>query len=156
MTVENKLLVHLEHIVMPEGVPLNAAQITVLCPEATEEQRWQAVLRSRRHGPLILPDERPAANNWALEARRTGDSVLSVPVRGKTSLSRDLWWCGNCGRGVGGDNEYSQDGDYLAGSWAFCPTCGKKLDWDAALGDRMKPATPLSAETPVRRKTEEP
>lgn len=95
-------------------------------------------MRARRHGPLLLRDERRFANDWALAVRQNGDCALSVPVRGKTSLSNDLWWCGNCGRGVGGDNEYSEDSDYLAGSWAFCPVCGKQLDWDSALANREK------------------
>lgn len=57
MTVKMKLTVHLEHIVMPEGVPLNATQIEQLCDRATEAQRRAAVDRARVRGPLLLPDE---------------------------------------------------------------------------------------------------
>lgn len=133
MTVKSKLLCHLEHIVMPLDEPLNAREITMLCDVATEPQRWQAVLRSRQRNPIVLMEERREASRWALEARKDTDAVSAVPQRGRSSISRDLWWCGNCGRGVGGDSQFSENSDYLAGSWAFCPTCGKGLDWDTAL-----------------------
>jgi hypothetical protein len=64
MTVEDKLSVHLEHIVMPEGVPLNAKQVLDLCDHATEEQRMKAFTWGLKHGPLILPDEVSAALRW--------------------------------------------------------------------------------------------
>lgn len=56
----------------------------------------------------------------------------NTPVRGNSALSRDLWWCGNCGRGVGSSEKWAQEFDYLAGSWGFCPKCGQSLDWEKA------------------------
>ena len=57
MTVEMKLLVHLEYIVMPEGVPLNAKQVMALCDMSTVGQRFEAYKRSLKHGPLLLAEE---------------------------------------------------------------------------------------------------
>lgn len=39
MTTEDKLMVHLEHIVMPIGIPLNAIQQLDLCDRADYAQR---------------------------------------------------------------------------------------------------------------------
>jgi hypothetical protein len=69
--------------------------------------------------------------------RETPEDNTAVPYRGTCTLSRDLWWCGNCKRGIGvdTDNTFGLNLDYLAGSWAYCPKCGKKLDWDKALAE---------------------
>ncbi len=64
MTVEMKLNCHLEHIVMPESVPMTARQILDLCDRATEAQRQAALDRARLHIPFILPDEEKEAVRW--------------------------------------------------------------------------------------------
>jgi len=69
MTVNSKLMVHLEHIVMPEGVPLNAKQVTELCGRADHAQRVAAVDRSRAKPPFLLPDEEGTAQAWINERR---------------------------------------------------------------------------------------
>jgi hypothetical protein len=65
LTVASKLRCHLEHIVMPRGVRLNAAQITKLCDEADEAQRRAAIDRARVHVPFLLPEEETEAEMWA-------------------------------------------------------------------------------------------
>lgn len=65
MTTETKLLVHLEHIVMPTGVPLNAAQVLDLCDRADYPQRMAAIDRARIKAPFLLPDEEREAQRWA-------------------------------------------------------------------------------------------
>jgi hypothetical protein len=65
VTAETKLLVHLEHIVMPEGVPLNAKQVLDLCDHADEAQRRAAVDRARIKPPFLLPEEEREAERWA-------------------------------------------------------------------------------------------
>lgn len=60
MNVALKLRVHLEHIVMPLGVPLNANQVNALCDQADEAQRRAAVDRARVHVPFLLPEETQA------------------------------------------------------------------------------------------------
>lgn len=65
MTVEQKLTCHLEHIVMPLGVPLNASQVTELCKQADEPQRRAAIDRARQRIPFLLPDEEHEAEVWA-------------------------------------------------------------------------------------------
>lgn len=54
--------------------------------------------------------------------------LTSIPVRGTSSITRDLWWCGKCRRGVGADT--SPNLNFQAGSWSFCPKCGVKLNWE--------------------------
>lgn len=90
MTLEDKLLVHLETIVTWAGDPLTAKQISALCDAATESQRCQAVALSISHRPLTLADELPAAYKWALKARKPGEDAVSVPHRGATPLHRIL------------------------------------------------------------------
>jgi hypothetical protein len=68
MSIEDKLNVHLEHIVMPEGVPLNAKQVLELCDRATQADRIAALQRARKKNPLILPDEEKAAKRWVDQA----------------------------------------------------------------------------------------
>lgn len=65
MDTEQKLNVHLEHIVMPEGVPMNAKQVLELCDRADEAQRMAAIDRARIRVPFLLPDEEKAALRWA-------------------------------------------------------------------------------------------
>ena len=64
MTTEMKLSVHLEYIVMPIGVPMNAVQIIELCDRATKDQRQAALDRARIHVPFILPAEERVAEQW--------------------------------------------------------------------------------------------
>lgn len=65
MSTEDKLNVHLEHIVMPEGVPMNAKQVLELCDHADEAQRMAAIDRARIRIPFLLPDEERDALRWA-------------------------------------------------------------------------------------------
>ncbi len=64
MTTEQKLNVHLEYIVMPEGVPLTAKEVLELCDEANYSQRYKAVERARANNPLLLPEEEREAQKW--------------------------------------------------------------------------------------------
>lgn len=68
MDTESKLNAHLEFIVMPIGIPLNAKQILDLCDHADEPQRMAAIDRARVKIPFLLPDEEAEALRWA---RRT-------------------------------------------------------------------------------------
>lgn len=70
MTVPNKLMVHLEYIVMPLGVPMNAKQIESLCNSATQDQRRAAIDRARIKVPFLLPEEETEAEEWARNAPR--------------------------------------------------------------------------------------
>lgn len=47
MTVAAKLEVHLEHVMMPIGVPMSAKQVLDLCTMADEAQLRAAVDRAR-------------------------------------------------------------------------------------------------------------
>ncbi len=67
MTTASKLMVHLEHIVMPEGVPLNARQVRALCETADHAQRVAAADRARAKTPFLLPEEEGAAQAWINE-----------------------------------------------------------------------------------------
>ena len=60
-----KLNAHLEHIVMPLGVPMNAKEIQALCDRATYAQRMAAIDRARIRVPFLLPDEERTAQRWA-------------------------------------------------------------------------------------------
>jgi hypothetical protein len=72
---------------------------------------------------------------------------VAIPYRGKSALSRDLWWCGVCGRGIGCDISLSLDSrDFKAGSWAFCPKCGVPIDWAKAGVEAI--LTPVLASSP--------
>lgn len=64
MTVEDKLSVHLLHVVMPLGVPLTAKQQLELCDKADRAQRQAAIDRSRVRSPFLLPDEETEARMW--------------------------------------------------------------------------------------------
>ena len=64
MTLATKLRVHLEFIVSPEGVALNARQTDELCDAATFEQRYEAFKHGQEHVPFILPEEIPEAIKW--------------------------------------------------------------------------------------------
>jgi hypothetical protein len=68
VTVQAKLTVHLEHIVMPEGVPLNAKQVQALCDAADMPQRQAALDRARIKPPFLLPDEEHEAEEWVKPA----------------------------------------------------------------------------------------
>lgn len=65
MTVDQKLNVHLEHIVMPLDMPMNAKQILELCDQADYAQRMAAIDRARVKIPFLLPDEEREAQKWA-------------------------------------------------------------------------------------------
>ena len=96
----------------------------------------------------------PAIREWLdLHFPLQNKAVKSIPVRGTCTLSRDLWWCSNCKRGVGTDGPYS-DG-FKAGSWAFCPKCGAALDWESADKDSAMRRR-LRAQAPVNCRTHEP
>ena len=65
MTTEEKLSVHLERIVMPEGgVPMNASQLLKLCAEAGRADRFAAAQRAEHHNPRTLPDEAAKVAAW--------------------------------------------------------------------------------------------
>ena len=65
MTVKDKLSVHLEHIVLPEGVPLTAKQQQVYRDASDEPQRRAAIDRARVRIPFLLPEEEHEAEDWA-------------------------------------------------------------------------------------------
>lgn len=65
MTVDTKLNVHLEHIVMSLDKPLTAEQVLELCDRATDAQRMAAIDRARVKSPFLLPDEEREAEKWA-------------------------------------------------------------------------------------------
>lgn len=67
---QNKLLVHLVHIVSPIGVPLTGKQQLQLCAAADRAQRLAAVDRARVKVPFLLPDEEDAAQKWVDEVKR--------------------------------------------------------------------------------------
>ena len=69
MTVETKLYVHLEHIVLPLGVPLTAKQQLEYCDRADYAQRMAAIDRARIKSPFLLPDEEREAQRWAEAVR---------------------------------------------------------------------------------------
>lgn len=69
MTAEQKLNVHLVHIVSPIGVPLTAMQQLDLCDRADYAQRMAAIDRARIKIPFLLPDEEREAQRWAEAAR---------------------------------------------------------------------------------------
>lgn len=77
---------------------------------------------------------------------------LFIPKRGACALSHDLWWCTNCKRGVGTDGP--DTAHFKAGSWAFCPKCGVRLDWKAVGIERSDEGFPASeiVEEPQYRK----
>ena len=64
MDAESKLNVHLEHIVMPLGVPLSAKEVLELCDRADYAQRMAALDRARVKSPFLLPDEERDALRW--------------------------------------------------------------------------------------------
>ncbi len=64
MDTETKLNYHLEHIVMPQGVPMDAKQVLDLCDRATKGQRAQAFHRATIHNPLLLMDEFERGQRW--------------------------------------------------------------------------------------------
>ena len=65
MSTKDKLCVHLNSIVSPEGVPLTAKQQIALMQAADEPQRRAAIDRSRVKIPFLLPDEETEAEMWA-------------------------------------------------------------------------------------------
>jgi hypothetical protein len=71
VTTEQKLNAHLEHIVMPEGVPLSASQVLALCDQADYAQRMAAIDRARTRNPFLLPDEEREAQRWAELGRQS-------------------------------------------------------------------------------------
>ncbi len=64
MSVDQKLEVHLLHIVAPIGVPLTAKEQLSLCALADRAQRQAAFDRARIKNPLLLPDEELEAERW--------------------------------------------------------------------------------------------
>lgn len=83
-----------------------------------------------------IPKQESDEHNALADARwnKTAYDFLTLvtPVRGTCTLSRDLWWCRKCKRGVGVDPDIMHDPEYFAGSWKFCPKCGSRMDWQSA------------------------
>jgi hypothetical protein len=69
MTVIEKLIVHLLHIVSPVGIPLTGPEQRKVLAEADEPQRRAAIDRARVRIPFLLPDEEVEAEMWAREGR---------------------------------------------------------------------------------------
>ncbi len=60
MTRDEKLAVHLEHVIwedLPEGTRLSAAEVERLMTAATDEQRRRVYERALIRSPLLLEDE---------------------------------------------------------------------------------------------------